>query len=276
MCDALQMHYISSTPADLAREIINSIKARKGALALNVEDFQAVDQFHLGGRKATLRMAEMVRIDRETRVLDVGGGIGGAARTLADRFGCEVVIAELMERYCQIGEALTGALGLTERVQFVATNALNLPFEDESFDLLWTQHSSMNIEDRGRLYREFFRVLRPGGQVAMHELIRGNGGAPRYPAPWSTAGEDSFLYDAAYVQSRLNAAGLRRIAWNDETAETLDWLARQTGRMEGNTAGALDLSLLLGPRWSEMRDNLRRNLAEDRCRVVMAIYERPE
>ena len=82
---------------------------------------------------------------------DVGGGLGGPARTLASLFGCKVIAIDLTESYVQAAEILTDRIGLGDRVKHYVGNALELSFDDGAFDVVWTQQSGMNIRDKERL-----------------------------------------------------------------------------------------------------------------------------
>src|SRR5262249_41031485 len=132
--------------------------AGKDPERLAVDDLVLFDQFHLRGRDATLELFKLAGIGRGDRVLDVGGGIGGPARTLASA-GCSVTVLDLTEEFCRTGAVLTERVGLASRVAFRHGSALAIPFNDAAFDAVWTQHSSMNIEDKEKLYGEIARVL---------------------------------------------------------------------------------------------------------------------
>jgi ubiquinone/menaquinone biosynthesis C-methylase UbiE len=119
----------------------------------------------------------------------VGGGIGGPARTLAAEFGCTVTVLDLTEAYCRLGE-LTG---LSDRVSFRHGSAYDMPLGDGGFDVAWTQHSSMNMEDKERLYAEIRRVLRPGGTLVLHEVVAGPVQPVQFPVPWASDPSISFL-----------------------------------------------------------------------------------
>ena len=125
-------------------------------------------------------------------MLDVGGGIGGPARTLAEA-GCSVTVLDLTEEFCRTGAALTERVALGGRVTFRHASALDMPFEDGAFDAAWTHHSSMNIEDKERLYKEIARVVRRGGKLAMHEIMAGPEGPLHFPVPWASVPTISFL-----------------------------------------------------------------------------------
>src|SRR5215210_7527861 len=100
--------------SDLVEEILAALRAAgKDPDALNVEDLAPVDQFHTHGKKATLDLARRAGITAGMRVLDVGGGLGGPARTLASVFGCTVEVLDITEEFCRAGAALTVRTGLS-------------------------------------------------------------------------------------------------------------------------------------------------------------------
>src|SRR6478672_7692840 len=102
--------------------------AGKDLSALTVDDIAPADHFHGGGKPATERLARLAAPPAEARVLDVGGGLGGPARTLAVRYGCRVTVIDLTDSYVRAGELLTERLRLGDRVSHRAGNALELPF----------------------------------------------------------------------------------------------------------------------------------------------------
>src|SRR5213594_3194017 len=151
----------------LERTILDALAASgKDIDRLTIDDLALADQFHSGGKSSTVRLARLAGLKPGTRVLDVGGGLGGPARTLASEFGCQVTVVDLTESYVQAATMLTARLGLGDRVTHHVGNALELPFDPGTFDVVWTQNSGMNIADKARLYAGFHRVLRSGGWLA--------------------------------------------------------------------------------------------------------------
>ena len=269
---ALNTHY---TRNDLADALLEGVRAAgKDPDALTPLDLAPVDQFHTGGRDATLELARMAELRPGMRVLDVGGGLGGPARTLASEFGCTVTVLDLTEEFCRVGEWLTAMTDLADRVTFRHGSALDMPFDDASFDVAWTQHSSMNIEDKERLYTEIRRVLRSGGRLALHEVMVGPVQPVHFPAPWASDSSISFLRPPEEIRSLLSGLGFREIAWVDMTDRALEFMRRlRAATQPGAAPPALGLHLIM-PNAAERFANQTRNVEEDRVRIVEAVFDR--
>ena len=259
---------------DLTAKILEALRAAgKDPDDLTIEDLAPIDQLHARGREATLGLARLVGITPRMRVLDVGGGLGGPARTLASEFSCAVEVLDLTEEFCRAGEVLTANTGLEERVSFRHGSALEMPYPDAGFDVAWTQHSSMNIPDKERLYAEIHRVLKPGGRLALHEIMAGPVSPIHFPVPWARRPEISFLRPPEEVHTLLNDTGFEELAWIDETAPALRWHhKRLAAAPEGPPP--LGLHLVFGDDFGEMLRNQVRNLRERRISIVQALFER--
>jgi len=205
----------------LAEAILAALEARGTNLdALTPDALAPVDQVHGGGKPATTRLAHLARAKPGTRVLDVGGGFGGPARTLAVEFGCDVTVVDLTESYVRAARMLTSRMGLDDRVRHHLGNALELSFPDGVFDMVWTQNSGMNIADKERLYTGFHRVLRPGGVLALQEPMAGPTEPIIYPVMWARDASLSFLRTPAAMKSLIERTGFVLRAWDDVTAAT--------------------------------------------------------
>lgn len=264
----VNFHYGRS---QLASAILSALKdAGKDLSKLKTEDLAPIDHFHTRGKPATLELAERAGIKGNSKVLDVGGGIGGAARFLAKEFGCRVTVLDLTKEYCAAGEMLTEKTGLEDLVSFRCGSALTMPFSEQSFDLVWTQHSSMNIADKPKLYREIYRVLRPAGKLAMHEITAGENAPLHFPVPWAREPALSFLEKPEKLRQIIKNAGFRETIWIDETNSAIDWFRQ----MPPKKPSALGLHLLLGEEFGAMFKNQVRNLNENRVAVIQAVFVR--
>jgi ubiquinone/menaquinone biosynthesis C-methylase UbiE len=269
----LQAHY---APGDLLAAILDGLRA--AGLDLERLDPAALfplDQFHGGGRDATLDLARAAALRPGQEVVDLGGGIGGPARILASEFGCRVTVLDLTEEFCRTGRELTRLTGLADKVAFRHGSALEAPFADQSFDVVWTQHSSMNIEDKRSLYREAFRLLRPGGRLAFHEILAGPGGELHWPVPWARDASLSFLATPAETRDALGAAGFRELEWCDVSREALAWFRARVAAIEAGPPPALSLRIQIGRDLPAMMRNLAWNYEEARVLGALSVWTRP-
>jgi ubiquinone/menaquinone biosynthesis C-methylase UbiE len=130
------------------------------------------EEIHVGGERETDVLAEMAGVNENTRVLDVLSGLGGPARHLARKYGSTVIGLDATPRMVDEAVRRTREAGLEERVNFRLGNALDMPFKARTFDVVWGQDSWCYVTDKGRLLREAFRVLKPGGTIAFTDWIQ--------------------------------------------------------------------------------------------------------
>lgn len=269
----LNRHY---TPANLAEAILRGLReAGKNPERFSYDDLAPVDQFHTLGKPATLELAQLAQITPGTQVLDVGGGLGGPARTLAAEFGCQVTVLDMTEEYCRVGELLTQRAGLGDKVRFRHGNALAMPFADAGFDLVWTQHCNMNINDKEQLCSEIHRVLRPGGRLAIHEIAAGPNQPVHFPVPWASEPGLSFLRPAPAIRELIARHGFEEVAFQDMTAHAVAWFRERATAAPAATP-PLGLHLLLGHNFKPAFANQVRNLEENRVVVIKAVFRKKE
>jgi len=257
-----------------ATGLTEKLKAALAALGpedrrLTPEQLAALDQFHTRGLAATAELARLAGITAEMSVLDVGSGIGGPARFLAATYGCRVTGVDLSEPFVEAARYLTARTGQNGQVSFRTASALELPFEEGSFDAVLLQHVAMNIADRPLLYREIRRVLKQGGSFATYDVVL-NGGEPHYPVPWARTPATSFLLTAAATGEAIEAAGFRRLAWQDDSEAAKAWIAQL--RASGSPP-APNLGTVMGPDFAQLAANLGRNLMEGRLGILTAVFE---
>jgi sarcosine/dimethylglycine N-methyltransferase len=233
------------------------------------QQLAGLDQFHTRGFAATAELAALAGITAGMSVLDVGAGIGGPARFLAAATGCRVTGVDLSEPFVEAARYLNERTGQSGQVSFQTANALDLPFDDGSFDAVLLQHVAMNIADRARLYHEIRRVLKSRGRFATFDIVSA-GGEPRYPVPWARTPQTSFLLTAAATGEAIQRAGFRTLAWQDDTEAAKTWFAQL--RASGPPPSP-NLGVVMGPDFAQLAANLGRNLMEGRLGVLTAVFE---
>ena len=243
--------------------------AGKDPAALAPDDLAELEDFHTGGRLATAQLAELAGIGRRDRVLDAGSGIGGTARYLAASRGCTVTAIDQSEQYCATARWLNEIVGLDDRITVTKGDVTALPCADTSFDVVFSQHVQMNVGDKAALYREAYRVLRPGGRLACWDIA---GAAPddAFPLPWATDPAESHLAGSDDLREHVTAAGFRIERWNDLTAPIAELMAGFLSQPQS----PLGLQVYV-PDFATKAGNLVRGLAEGWLRAIQGLAVRP-
>ncbi|MCK4775775.1 MAG: methyltransferase domain-containing protein [Candidatus Krumholzibacteria bacterium] len=239
--------------------------------SLTVDDLASIDEFHTRGRESTLEVAELTNLQASDFVLDVGCGLGGTARHLAGLYRCNVVGIDLTEEYISVGNRLTELVGLSDRVKLRQASALEIPYEDERFDIVWTEHVQMNIADKNLFYSEIARVLKPGGRLLFHDIFRGFGDSPFYPAPWAEDESISALATEAEARSIMERVGLEIDQWIEKVRESIDFFERVSAQIEADGPPPIGIHLLMGDNAKDKLQNYVRNLIENRLSVALGM-----
>jgi SAM-dependent methyltransferase len=269
---ALNSHYGTR---DLTSRIWAALeKAGIDLNELTIDSLGPMEDLHIAGRMATLELGRLCEVNPQMHALDVGCGIGGPARALAHHFGCRVTGIDLTEEFCLAAEAITEKIGLSEKVAFHHGNALNLPYPENTFDLVWMQHASMNIADKKALFQEIARVLKPEGKIALYEILSGPNPIQHFPVPWAGDASLCFLAEEAKLKGDLNSAGFAPILWDDITPEIRTLQVRIIDHILSKGWPPLNPGILLGPKIGDMMVNLMKNLEEDRLKVIRAVLRR--
>jgi ubiquinone/menaquinone biosynthesis C-methylase UbiE len=269
MKSAVERHYCIT---DLAGKIATSLRgAGKDLDRLTTADLASIDEFHIRGRKATLELARTMEIGAGSQVLDIGSGLGGPARTLAEAYGCRVTGIDLSAQFCEAARELSRWVGLSDRVAFSRGDATDLPYGAATFDAAMSLHVAMNIADKDLLYADIRRVLKPDRIFAVYDILQGEGGEALYPVPWARDRSISHLVTPKEMRRLLGGAGFRIEAEEDSTEASEAWFRHAAGQLAASSAPPVGLRQFLGGDAAEMTSNQVRNLAERRIRTVTYI-----
>jgi sarcosine/dimethylglycine N-methyltransferase len=242
------------------------VAAGKDLGHLHPADLALLEDFHTMGRIATAQLADLVPITPDDKVLDAGSGIGGTARYLAERSRCHVIAVDLTEEYCQTARWLNQLAGLADRISVRQADVTDLPFEDATFTLMFSQHVQMNVANKALLYTEAHRVLAVGGRLALWDIAAGENGEPDFPVPWADRPEYSHLTTPDRLRTAIETSGFEIEQWHDLTGQA----AAMMQTLLTLPPSPIGLQAFV-PNFARKAKNLTTALADGRLRAVQGV-----
>lgn len=259
---------------DLVNRILDTLrKVGRNPDKLSPGDLAEVGELHIRGRQSTLELARSAGLEKGMDVLDIGCGIGVPAFVMAREFNCKVTGIDIKESFCEIAEAFSKRMNLQDEVQIHSADALDMPFEDGSFDVVWLQHMGMTIRDKDRLFAEISRVLRPSGRLAMYEVCLGSQTDMVFPVPWAFGPEQNFLLKPDELREKLKETGFAIRDWQDDSDLCITSGKQYMKKARESGPPPLHQGLVIGPEFGLMAKNYLLNLSGDRIRVIRAILQ---
>ena len=264
----VETHYFQE---GIFEHIIQLLK-ETGEEKITREDISLVDEFHVRGGEVSLELAAEAGFDKDSLVLDVGCGIGGPCRMLAAKYGCKVTGLDLTQEFIRTAELLSRETGLGNLTNFVQGNALNLPFENESFDVVWTQHVQMNIENKHQFYSEIKRVLKKKGRFIYYDIFGKNHAPLYFPVPWAMDQSLSYLITVNELHHLLTSSGFTKVKTKDQTPKAIVFFKDLMERNAKEGPPKVGIFVLMGKNTSEKLSNLIRNIKENRIELQSGTY----
>lgn len=201
---------------------------------VTVKDLAPIDEFHIGGPLATESLIEQLNFPKHSCLLDVGCGLGGAARYVASKYQHRVTGIDLTPEYIEAGNTLCEWLELNNDVNLNQGNALAMPYKNALFDGGYMLHVGMNIEDKLSLFTEIYRVLKPGATFGIYDVMREKDGELMYPVPWATNIETSKLSTPEQYKQALERAGFEISQENNRRDFALNFFSQLQKREKSN------------------------------------------
>lgn len=279
----VNVNYVKSTGFSV-KQLVNTLKASTGDIQRKLS---LVDEYHIGGHEATKSLAELISPPKGSTVLDIGSGLGGSARYLAGRFGCNVLGVEYLPEFCQAASELSRLSKLCQLNDWTENTSSNsnvwfkrgdmaklkecIP-ADLSFDSVWMQHVSMHCpaDLKSKMFTDINKQLKPGGTLAIHEIVLGNNCQSQddlhLPVPFGLSPNDMHLLSTQDFLKIIESAGFTDVNVKDVTKECLKWYDQP------RTKTSIDMRLVMGSNAGLKSRNMRRNLQEDKCRVIQALF----
>jgi ubiquinone/menaquinone biosynthesis C-methylase UbiE len=267
----IKNHY---NKAQLFEEIIERLMMQGiNPNKISRSDLSGVDEFHVRGAEVSREIAKEINLD-ENRVLDIGCGIGGPARMLADEFNCNVTGIDMSHEFILAARKLSELVGLRDKTQFLQGDALELPFENGSFEVAWTQHVQMNISDKTGFYSEIARVLTDNGIFIYYDIFRKNSSELDFPVPWANDPSISFLGTIQNMETILKNLGLTKVQTTDQTENAIEFFSGMFERNNKNGPKKLGLDILMGDSTPEKFGNLYKGLKQNKILLQSGIYKK--
>jgi ubiquinone/menaquinone biosynthesis C-methylase UbiE len=233
-------------------------RSGKNAERIDPDDLAAVDEFHIGGRQATMELADQLGLRPGMELLDIGSGLGGPARYFAQHRQCRVTGIDLTDEYVRVADALSQRTGLAGSLKFVQGSALALPFPPASFDGAYILHVGMNIGDKATLFRQVRRALKAGGFFAVYDVMRTGPGELAFPVPWARTSESSFVAAVDDYRRLLREAGFVVEKERERRAFAIEFFRKMQGRAAESGLPPLGLNIVMG---ADFRDKIRNLVA---------------
>jgi arsenite methyltransferase len=191
-------------------------------------------ELHPGGEATTKRALELIGVGPGDRLLDVASGTGTSAMLAAREFGCLAAGLDYGEEAVCGAQEAADAAGLCDRVGFIVGDAEALPFADGEFDAVLCECSLCTFPNKARAMAEVRRVLRPGGQLAICDVIVDRSRLPaELDGAWAAIACIGEALSRPGYEDLLAAAGLHPFAVELRDEDALAMASRVQDRLRG-------------------------------------------
>ena len=262
------------------------------------QDLSAVDEFHVGGVAATESLLSQLSIASTDKVLDIGCGIGGAARWVATNYtGATIVGVDLTPEYVETGNALNQMCGgaCAENIQLIEGSATELAScltaTGNTFDKAFMLHVGMNIADKQKLMADIAVQLKVGGQLAVYDIMRVGENSHQalvYPVPWAADETMDFscaddVYRAAAADAGMSLIAERNcydtaLVFFDQMKTAREKAATKAAATTTTSAAAsgppLGLNILMGADFPVKMGNIVSNIKNGKIAPYEMVFEK--
>lgn len=268
---SIENHYLKE---GLYEDIINRLKEQGIALTdVKRADIAGVDEFHVRGAAVSKELAHSIDLNG-LNVLDVGCGLGGPCRMLADEHNCNTTGIDLSTEYIRTANKLSELVNLHNKTTFIQGDATILPFKDSTFDVVWTQHVQMNIPNKKQFYSEINRVLKTGGYFLFYDILKKGDEEVKYPMPWASKIDYSFLFKAEEMDGYLTELGLTKEQSTNQTQAGIDFFDALVAKLKEFGPPKIGLNVLMGDTTKPKLMNLLSHLKSGKLELKSGVYKK--
>jgi sarcosine/dimethylglycine N-methyltransferase len=239
-----------SEPVSTAQSYYNSSDADNfyftiwGGEDIHIGLYQSEDHDIGDASRLTVeRMAKTLKnIDSDSRVIDIGAGYGGSARYLAKTYGCHVVALNLSEVENERDRQKNREQGLEELIDVVDGDFEQLPYEDDTFDVVWSQDAMLHSGNREKVLEEVDRVIKPGGEFVFTDPMMKDDCPKGVLQPILDRIHLDTLGSPGFYREVLGRLGFEEIGFDDQTRQLANHYGRvlkETQRREEELRGVV-------------------------------------
>ena len=191
-----------SKDIEITRDYYNSRDAHNfyfrvwGGEDLHLGIYESEDEdIYLASRRTVDRMSTYPEyIGENTRIIDFGGGFSGSARHLAKKFGCHITVINLSETENERGREMNSKQGLDHLIDIVDGSYGEVPFDDNTFDVVWSEDAILHSNNKEKVVHEAMRLLKTGGDFIFSD-------------PMQTDSCDESVLQPIYERIKLSSLG---------------------------------------------------------------------
>lgn len=245
------------------------------------QQLASIDQLHIGGLQASEKLIAHLPTHSDSRILEIGAGLGGLQRLychqLSETISARYTTLDITPAFSTLNRVLNQLSTQTKHTQVITGDGQQLAFPDQHFDAVVLQHSLLNMPDHQQCLQECQRVLKPGGKLILHEVLRGNTAEPiSFPVPWACSEAGSHLLSAVELSALLNNNSFTIRQRSNWSAEALVW-RKQHSRKEAQPealTNRLSPQDIFGTEFLVMAKNLLDNLQRGAVEVHEIVAEK--
>ena len=188
--------------------------------------------FAASSRTVATMATRVVGLGQSTRVLDIGSGYGGSARTLASAYGCRVDCLNLSAVQNERNRVLCTEAGLNQRIDVIHGSFESIPRPADRYDVVWSQDAILHSGARERVLAEVKRALKPGGQFVFTDPMQTDDCPPDVLQPVLDRIHLDSLASPGFYRKNLSGLGFKELAWVGMPEQLRNHYARVRAELE--------------------------------------------